>query len=287
MIDQLREEYPVRQLCAVLDCSPSTYDYPSQAMSDENLITAIEDILMRWPFYGYRRVLKQRQRQGWLVGETRARRVLKEMGHTVKVGRVRMRTTASSHPHWRYPNLLKHVTPKYPDHVWVADITYVRLREEFVFLAVVLDAYSRRLIGWELDRTLEASLTLAALRMALSRRTVSPGLVHHSDRGVQYASRDYTDLLKSHGVQISMSRKGNPWDNAACESFLKTLKYEEVYRSEYRDLAEARASIRQFLEQVYNRKRLHSGLGYVPPVEFEAHLAAKRNEEAATRRLGS
>jgi len=154
-----------------------------------------------------------------------------------------------------------------------------------VFLAVILDAYSRRVIGWALDRTLETGLALTALRMAFSRRSIGPGLVHHSDRGVQYASRDYTDLLQSQGIQISMSRKGNPWDNAACESFMKTLKYEEVYRSEYRDLAEARSSIGQFLERIYNRKRLHSALGYVPPVEFEAHLAAQKNKEAATRRL--
>ena len=134
-----------------------------------------------------------------------------------------------------------------------------------------------------LDRTLETGLTLTALRMALSRRNVRPGLVHHSDRGVQYASREYTEWLQEHGIQISMSRKGNPWDNAACESFLKTLKYEEVYRSEYWDLAEARASIGQFLEKFYNRKRLHSALGYVPPAEFEAHLAAQKNKEAAAR----
>jgi transposase InsO family protein len=171
------------------------------------------------------------------------------------------------------------------DQLWRADITYVRLQEEFVFLAVILDAYSRRVIGWALDRTLETGLALAALRMALSRRSIGPGLVHHSDRGVQYASRDYTDLLQSQGIQISMSRKGNPWDNAACESFMKTLKYEEVYRSEYRGLADARSSIGQFLERIYNRKRLHSALGYVPPVEFEAHLAAQKNKEAAARQL--
>ena len=163
----------------------------------------------------------------------------------------------------------------------------VRLEEEFVFLAVILDAYSRRVIGWALDRTLENDLPLAALRMALAQRKVEPGLVHHSDRGVQYASREYIELLQSRGIQISMSRKGNVWDNAACESFMKTLKYEEVYRSEYRDLAEARASITQFLEKIYNQKRLHSALGYKPPAEFEADLAAQRTQkkkEAATRR---
>ena len=167
-----------------------------------------------------------------------------------------------------------------PDQLWRADITYIRLREEFVFLAVILDAFSRRVIGWELGRTLEDELPLAALHMALSRRVVQPGLVHHSDRGSQYASNDYTDLLKAHQIDISMSRKGNPWDNAACESFMKTLKYEEVLRSEYRDLAEARASIRQFLEKIYNQKRLHSALGYVPPAEFERRY---ENKDAAAR----
>ena len=163
----------------------------------------------------------------------------------------------------------------------ISDITYIRLRDEFVFLAVVLDAFSRRVIGWELDRTIEGSLTLAALRMALRRRTVLPGLVHHSDRGSQYASGDYTDLLKDNGIDISMSRKANPWDNAACESFMKTLKYEEVHRNEYRDLGEARSSIAEFLERVYNQKRLHSALGYLPPAEFEA----RHKKDAASRQL--
>jgi putative transposase len=172
------------------------------------------------------------------------------------------------------------------DQLWVADITYIRLREEFVFLAVILDAFSRRVIGWALDRTLENQLALAALKMALSRRSVQPGLVHHSDRGSQYASSDYTDLLKENGIGVSMSRKGNPWDNAACESFMKTLKYEEVFRSEYRDLHEAHLSIRQFLEEIYNEKRLHSALGYMPPTEFEADYTAHQ-KEAAARRLSA
>lgn len=147
---------------------------------------------------------------------------------------------------------------------------------------MILDAYSRRVIGWALDRTLEDELPLTALRMALSHRTVNPGLVHHSDRGSQYASNDYTDLLKAHQIEISMSRKGNPWDNAACESFMKTLKYEEVLRNDYRNLAEARASIRRFLEKIYNQKRLHSALGYLPPAKFERMHIEKA---AAARRL--
>ena len=154
----------------------------------------------------------------------------------------------------------------------MADITYIRLLVEFVYLAVILDAFSRRVIGWALEHTLEDELTLQALRMALKRRKPAAGLVHHSDRGVQYASRDYTTLLIEHGIRISMSRRGNPYDNALAESFIKTLKYEEVYRQEYRDLREARASIPRFLEQVYNQKRLHSALGYLPPAEFEKSL---------------
>ena len=163
--------------------------------------------------------------------------------------------------------------------MWRADITYIRLRDEFVFLAVILDAFSRRVIGWDLDRMMEDELTLTALRMALSRRVVRAGLIHHSNRGSQYASNDYTDLLKAHGIDISMSRKANPWDNAACESFMKTLKYEEVHRNEYRDLAEARASIARFLEKVYNQQRLHSALGYLPLAELEA----QHRKEAALR----
>jgi putative transposase len=160
------------------------------------------------------------------------------------------------------------------------------LRAEFVYLAVVLDAYSRRVIGWALGRTLEAKLAVSALRMAIDQRKPAMGLVHHSDRGVQYACGDYTDLLKQHGIRISMSRRGNPYDNATAESFLKTLKYEEIYRSEYRDLSEARAQIYHFLENIYNQKRLHSALGYLPPVEFEhALLAQAHNNEAAARQF--
>jgi transposase InsO family protein len=157
--------------------------------------------------------------------------------------------------------------------LWLADITYIRLQMEFVYLAVLLDAFSRRCIGWALQRSLEAALVLEALRRALRQRRPRPGLVHHSDRGVQYASLDYTARLEQHGIRISMSRRGNVYDNARAESFIKTLKYEEVYRTEYRNLEEAKASIKTFLEKIYNQERLHSALGYRPPLEFEQSLS--------------
>jgi putative transposase len=195
-------------------------------------------------------------------------------------------TTDSNHGRKVYPNLAGQAVLTGMDQLWRADITYIRLREEFVYLAVILDAYSRRVIGWALDRTMEDELTLSALRMALARRIAEPGLVHHSDRGSQYASVRYTDLLKENGIVISMSRKGNPWDNAACEAFMKTLKHEEVHRNEYRDLAEAQSEIGTFLEKVYNQKRLHSALGYVSPAEFEAGIAAAKKEAAARQLAG-
>lgn len=258
---------------------------PTGADPDMNLRDVIQRIALEFPSYGRPRITAELERRGWPVNHKRVHRILREDNLLCLRRRKFVVTTDSGHGLRVYPNLARQMVLTDVDQLWRADITYVRLQEEFVFLAVILDAYSRRVIGWSLDHTLETELALTALRMALSRRQIGPGLVHHSDRGVQYASRDYTDLLQSHRIQISMSRKGNPWDNAACESFMKTLKYEEIYRSEYRDLAEARASISQFLERIYNRRRLHSSLGYVPPAEFEAHLAAGKNKEAAARQL--
>lgn len=245
-----------------------------------DLRDAIQRIALAWPSYGRPRITEELRRQGWQVNPKRVYRLMREDNLLCVRKRKFVVTTDSNHGRKIYPNLARDLVLTGVDQLWVADITYIRLAEEFVYLAVVLDAFSRRVIGWALDRTIEDDLTVAALQMALSQRTVLPGLVHHSDRGSQYASGDYTDLLKKHGLEISMSRKGNPWDNAACESFMKTLKYEEVLRNEYRDLADARASIREFLEKVYNEKRLHSALGYRPPVEFEL-----MQKEAAARRL--
>jgi putative transposase len=250
-----------------------------------DLRDTIQRIALAWPSYGRPRITAELRRQDWTVNPKLVYRLMREDNLLCVRKRKFVVTTDSNHKRKIYPNLAPNIILTATDQMWRADITYIRLRDEFVFLAVILDAYSRRVIGWALDRTLEDELTLTALRMALARRVVQPGLVHHSDRGSQYASNDYTDLLKAHKIDISMSRKGNPWDNAACESFMKTLKYEEVHRNEYRDLAEARASIHDFLEKVYNQKRLHSALGYVPPAEFEANLAAQNNKDAASRQL--
>ena len=250
-----------------------------------DLRDTIQRIALAWPSYGRPRITAELRRQDWTVNPKLVYRLMREDNLLCVRKRKFVVTTDSNHKRKIYPNLAPNIILTATDQMWRADITYIRLRDEFVFLAVILDAYSRRVIGWALDRTLEDELTLTALRMALARRVVQPGLVHHSDRGSQYASNDYTDLLKAHKIDISMSRKGNPWDNAACESFMKTLKYEEVHRNEYRDLAEARASIHDFLEKVYNQKRLHSALGYVPPAEFEANLAAHNNKDAASRQL--
>ena len=273
----------VRQMCAVARASRAGYYRftGDQALDrDMEVRDAIQRIVVEMPTYGYRRVLAALRRQGMVVNHKRVRRIMREDNLLCLRRRRFVRTTDSDHGFPVYPNLAKDMVLTGTDQLWVADITYVRLLLEFIYLAVILDAFSRRVIGWELAGTLEDELTLAALRVALSRRQIGPGLVHHSDRGSQYASKDYTDLLKEHGIQISMSRKGNPYDNAQAESFMKTLKYEEVYRSEYRDEREARSQIRRFIEQVYNRKRLHSALGYRPPVEFEADFSKHKVAEA-------
>jgi len=263
----------VNALCQMTGISRASYYRwrvpPPSIPVEMELRDAMQQIALEFPAYGYRRITMELNRRGFAVNHKHVLRLMRQDNLLCLRRKSFVVTTESRHNLPVYPNLAAAITPIRVNQLWRADITYIRLRAEFVYLAVVLDAYSRRVIGWALGRTLEAGLAVSALSMALRQRRPAPGLVHHSDRGVQYASQEYTDLLKQHGAQISMSRKGNPYDNAACESFMKTLKYEEVYRSEYRDLADAYAQIGEFLERVYNQQRLHSALGYVPPAEFE------------------
>jgi transposase InsO family protein len=257
--------------CRLLELPRATY-YRAQAEAAEadiELRSLIQQVAVEWPAYGYRRITAELQRRGQSVNRKRVLRLMGEDNLLCLRKRRFVHTTNSDHRLPVYPNLVPELLITGCDQLWVSDITYIRLLREFIYLAVILDAFSRRCIGWGLERTLETELALSALRMALETRAVTEELVHHSDRGVQYASLDYTNLLKERGIRISMSRRGNAYDNAQAESFMKTLKYEEVYLREYETMAEARASISHFLEAVYNQKRLHSALGYVPPVEFE------------------
>lgn len=246
---------------------------PAQERAEEmELRDAIQKIAVEMPAYGYRRITAQLRRDNRVVNHKRVLRLMREDNLLCLRRRSFVRTTDSDHKLPVYPNLAKDVKVNRLNQLWIADITYIRLMCEFVYLAVILDAFSRRVIGWALGRTLEADLAVGALKKAITGGRVEPGLVHHSDRGIQYASRVYTHMLTLHGIRISMSRRGNPYDNAKAESFIKSLKYEEVYRTEYRDLKDARRRIGQFIESVYNRKRLHSALGYLPPAEFEQSI---------------
>jgi len=246
---------------------------PSSSTNDVELRGQIQNVALEMRSYGYRPITEELHRRGVKVNHKRVLRLLREDNLLCLRQRAFVRTTDSNHSLAVYPNLARGLVLSNINQLWVSDITYIRLRREFVYLAVVLDAYSRRCIGWALSRHIDTELTLKALRMALANRTVQPGLVHHSDRGVQYAAADYVALLQDHKIQISMSRTGNPYDNAKAERFMRTLKYEEVYLNDYETLAEVLASVQHFIEDVYNRKRLHSAIGYLPPAEFEASLS--------------
>jgi len=269
----------IHRMCEVAGFSRSGYyrylEPAPPCAAAMNLRDEIQKIAVEWPAYGSRRIARELKERGWKVSRKRVQRLMREDNLLCVAKRKFIVTTDSAHNRKVYPHLAESMTVTGTDQLWVADITYIHLEEEFIYLAVVLDAFSRKVIGWHLDRTLEASLALTALQMALQHRPVGPGLVHHSDRGIQYACGEYTGTLNERGIQISMSRKGNPFDNAKCESFMKTLKHEEVHRTEYRDLADARAQIGTFLEKVYNEKRLHSALGYKSPNQFEREQASE------------
>lgn len=259
----------------------STYYYHLRQKSlaakkaEADLRDRIEQIVVEFSRYGYRRVTYQLRREGWEVNHKRVARLMREQSLGCQVKRRWVRTTDSDHGYRIYANLLKGLEVRRRNQVWVADITYIRILTGFLYLAVVLDLYSRRVIGWALSEQIDAKLTLAALKMALEERGMVEGCIHHSDRGVQYACHDYVEELQAAKMCISMARKGNPYDNAAAESFMKTLKYEEVYLWDYQSLEDVKRRIPYFLQEVYNQKRLHSALGYVTPEEFErAELAS-------------
>lgn len=281
----------MERMCAVTKVNRAGFyrfrqaDQPPDA-DEQELSEQIRKIARKWPAYGTRRVTVELQQGGWEVNRKRVQRLMRAENLLCRRKRKFEVTTDSNHQLEVYQNLAPEMELTGVNQLWVADITYIRLAEEFVYLAVVLDAFSRRVIGWKLDRTLKAELALGALRMALARRQPPEGLVHHSDRGIQYACGDYIDELHRHGLVISMSRKASPWDNATCESFMKTLKSEEVDRAEYRDLPDARRRIGRFLEQLYNQQRLHSALGYRSPAQFEQSpltAAAPKPAREATR----
>lgn len=289
MIAQAHQDYPAlpfEKLCLLFGVGRSWFyerpKVPTQAERDLDVRDAIERVVLDFPGYGYRRVTKALERDGWEVNHKRVLRVMRQESLLCQLEKHFVVTTDSCHDHAVYPNLLAETTLTELNQAWQADITYIRLPTAFVYLAAILDAFSRRVIGWALSRSIDTRLTLAALEMALERRSPAPGFLHHSDRGVQYASADYVARLIQAGARISMSAKGNPYDNAKAESFFKTLKREEVQINSYATFAEAKAHLGHFIEEVYNLKRLHSSLGYIPPAEFEAMLTSAETKLTLT-----
>jgi len=268
----------------MLNLSLSSYYYKSkerilsEAKKENDLQDHIERIALEFPRYGYRRVTHQLEREGVTVNHKRVLRLMRESSLLVVAKRKWVKTTDSNHRYPIYPNLVKDFILTGINQIWVVDITYIRILLGFVYLAVILDAFSRKALGYCISKRLDTELALSALRMAIQRRIPQRGITHHSDRGIQYASKDYTDELLKHGFQISMSSKGNPYDNAKAESFMKTLKQEEVYLWDYSTFEDAQKRIPYFIDAVYNQKRLHSSLDYLPPNEFEDKLLEKEQK---------
>jgi transposase InsO family protein len=269
----------VERMCHLAGVSRAGYYRHWEAVAPEEAEMAVRAsvqavVLRHRRRYGYRRVAVDLRRQGMVVNHKRLLRIMREDNLLAIRWRKYILTTDSQHGHEVYVNLAARMSVTGMNQLWVADITYIRLRVEFVFLAVIIDRFSRKVIGWALDRTLAARVAVTALREAIRRRQPPPGVVHHSDQGIQYACTDYIEDLKSNHMVPSMSRPANPYDNAVCESFMKTLKQEEIYCSQYRDFEDLSAHLEEFLENYYNRQRLHSALGYRTPEEFERDATA-------------
>jgi transposase InsO family protein len=271
----LTKHYPIRRICRLLDFPRSLlYHSPAAPAADEAALrAALLRLAGEWPTYGYRRLTAMLQRQGWTVNHKRVRRLMAVLGILGRPPVRRTRTTNSNHDFPRYPNLVEHLQVVRPDQVWVADITYIRLQCDFVYLAVIMDVFTRSIRGWQLARSLDQQLTLHALEQALRQHTPE---IHHSDQGVQYAATDYIRRLQSCAAAISMAAIGEPRENGYAERLMRTIKEEEVALTEYVDFADAYRQIGRFLEAVYNRKRIHSALGYLTPAEFEQHWQRER-----------
>lgn len=265
-MQQLAESYAVQVICQVWEVPRSTFYYRSQAADESKLCAALQQLAGEWPRYGSRRLTAQLQREGWQVNRKHVQRLMRELGITAQVSAPKRRTTNSEHGFPRYPNLVEQVEIVRPEQVWVSDITYIRLHQEFVYLAVIMDVFTRCIRGWHLGRSLDQSLTLQALEMAFVDHIPE---IHHSDQGVQYAALAYTTRLQQAGVQISMAEVGAAWQNGYAERLMRTIKEEEVDLSEYEDYTDAVRQLGHFLDEVYMHKRIHSSLGYLTPVEFE------------------
>lgn len=277
---KLAATYPIRLVCRVLGVPRSSIYYAPRIAIDEAMLkSALLDLAAEYPTYGYRRLTAMMKRLGWRVNGKRVRRWMDELGLTGSPPVRTTRTTDSRHSFPRYPNLVQDLEIQRPDHVWVADITYIRLDREFIYLAVLMDVFTRAIRGWHLGRDLDQGLTLAALERAL---VVAVPEIHHSDQGVQYAAAAYVDRLRQVGVTLSMAAVGEPRENGFAERLVRTIKEEEVDRSEYRDLADARRQIGHFIDAVYNVKRIHSSLGYLTPQEFEEQWREARRRATTT-----